>query len=38
MKMGKEGEAYFIEKVQQLNNSDSEEGSPSESYYRHFQT
>ena len=36
--MGKEGEAYFIEKVQQLNDSDSEEDTPSDSYYRHFQT
>lgn len=38
MKIGKEGEAYFIEKVQRLNESDSEEDTPSDSYFRHFAT
>jgi phosphatidate phosphatase PAH1 len=36
MKVGKEGEGYFIEKVLKLNESDIEEDTPTDSYFRHF--
>jgi len=38
MKLGKEGQGYFIEKVQWLMESDSEEDTPTDSYFRNFAT
>ena len=38
MKLGKEGEGYFIEKVPKLNESDSEEDTPNDQQLRHFAT